>query len=173
MVSDFYFCCLNQHILILHEGRMFSHTMSILTYNHVPPILSQYISVLDDKFKAWAACDKISWITTSGQWTMSTSQKVNNLQLSETTAGINFHFAIVTEEEILQLLTCLECAVLLPSLYVLTPLFSSIMVNSCFWNTSHVPTNILPLFTLISENNCFLLLLLLLLLGQVKKKISG
>ena len=101
---------------------------------------------------------------------MSTSQKVNNLQLSETTAGINFHFAIVTEEEILQLLTCLECTVLLPSLYVLTPLFSSIMVNSCFWNTSHVPTNILPLFTLISENNCFLLLLLLLLLGQVKKK---
>ena len=25
-------------------------------YNHVPPILSQYKSVLDDKFKAWAAC---------------------------------------------------------------------------------------------------------------------
>ena len=29
-VSDLYFCCLNQHILILHEGRMFSHTKSYM-----------------------------------------------------------------------------------------------------------------------------------------------
>ena len=28
-------------------------------YDHVPPILSQYKSVLDDKFKAWAACARI------------------------------------------------------------------------------------------------------------------
>ena len=48
-VSDLYFCCLNRHILILHEGRMFSHTMSYI-------IMCQYKFVLDDKFKAWAAC---------------------------------------------------------------------------------------------------------------------
>ena len=29
-------------------------------HDHVPPILSQYKSVLDDKFKAWAACGKHS-----------------------------------------------------------------------------------------------------------------
>ena len=29
-LCDLYFCCLNQHILILHEGRMFSHTKSYM-----------------------------------------------------------------------------------------------------------------------------------------------
>ena len=60
-VSDLYFFCLNQHILILHEGRVFSHTKSyIVLNNRVPPILSQYKSVPDDKFKAWAACAEFS-----------------------------------------------------------------------------------------------------------------
>ena len=36
-------------------------------YNRVPPILSQYKSVLDDNFKAWAACDFIS-SNTNGRW---------------------------------------------------------------------------------------------------------
>ena len=35
-------------------------------YNHIPPILSQYKSVLDDKFKSWAACgDTIKPVWTS------------------------------------------------------------------------------------------------------------
>ena len=55
---------------------------------------------------------------------MSTSREVNNL-LRETMAGINSSFAVVTEE-ILQMLTFLECAVLSSSLYVLIQLFSLI-----------------------------------------------
>ena len=31
-VSDFYFCCLNQHNLILHEGQMFSLTVTKSSY---------------------------------------------------------------------------------------------------------------------------------------------
>ena len=44
-------------------------------------------------------------------------------------AGVN------SEEELLQMRTCLECVVLSPSLYMLIQLFSSISVNSGFWNT--------------------------------------
>ena len=40
--------------MILHEGRTFSHTKSYT--DHVPAILSQYKSALNDKSKAWAAC---------------------------------------------------------------------------------------------------------------------
>ena len=36
--------------MILHEGQMFSHTKSY--------IIMIYKSVLDDKFKAWAACEQ-------------------------------------------------------------------------------------------------------------------
>ena len=42
---------------------------------------------------------------------MSTSQVVDNL-ISETMAGVNSFFAVVTEEEVLQMLTFLECVVL-------------------------------------------------------------
>ena len=45
---------------------------------------------------------------------------------------INFIFMVVTEEEILQMLTFLECVVLSLSLYMLIQLFSSVSVNSGF-----------------------------------------
>ena len=38
-------------------------------------------------------------------------------------AGINFRFAAVTEEEVLPMLTFLDCVVLLPSLFLLIQLF--------------------------------------------------
>ena len=46
--------------------------------------------------------------------------------------GVNFRFAVVTEEEILQMLTYLERVVLSTSLHMLIQLFSSIFVNSGF-----------------------------------------
>ena len=54
-VSDLYFCCLNQHILIITQR---SNVLPYnVLYNHEPPwIPSQCKSVLGDKFKAWAAC---------------------------------------------------------------------------------------------------------------------
>ena len=39
---------------------------------------------------------------------------------------------MVTEEEILQMFTFVECVVLLPSLYMPIQLFSSILANSGF-----------------------------------------
>ena len=59
----------------------------------------------------------------SGQWTLSTSREVNNLWI-ETMTGVNFRFAVVTEEEILQMLTYLERVVLSTSLHMLIQLFS-------------------------------------------------
>ena len=57
---------------------------------------------------------------------------VDNLR-SETVAGINCRFGIVTsEEEILQMLTSLECAVLSPSFYLQIQLLSSVSVNNGF-----------------------------------------
>ena len=50
-------------------------------------------------------------------------------------ASVNTHFAVVTADKILQLLTVGERAVLLPSSYMLDmliKLFSSILVNSGF-----------------------------------------
>ena len=41
----------------------------------------------------------------------------------------NVHLPVVTEEEVLQELTFLECVVLSPSLYILIPVFYSILVN--------------------------------------------
>ena len=55
--------------------------------------------------------------------------------------------AVVPEEEIVQMLTFLECVVLSPSLYVIIQLFSSIL-------RSIVALKILPIFTSISENLC-------------------
>ena len=49
-------------------------------------------------------------------------------------ACINSRFAVVTQEEFLQTLTFLECVVCHPSLFMLIQLFSSISVNSGFWN---------------------------------------
>ena len=65
-----------------------------------------------------------------------TSREVDNLQ-SETMAGVNFRFEVATEEEILQMLTILECVVLLPSLCTLLQLFSSILCHYSprFWRT--------------------------------------
>ena len=62
---------------------------------------------------------------------MSTSREVNDLR-SETMAGINFRSSVVTEKEILQMLTFLECVVMSPSLYMLINLFPSVSVNSGF-----------------------------------------
>ena len=56
---------------------------------------------------------------------------MDNLQ-SETIAGVNSRVAVVTGEEILQMLTFLECVVLSPNLYVLIQYVSSILVNSSF-----------------------------------------
>ena len=50
-------------------------------------------------------------------------------------AGVNIRFAVVTKDEILQMLIFLECFELSPSLYLLLQLFSSISVNSGFKNT--------------------------------------
>ena len=47
-------------------------------------------------------------------------------------AGINTHFAVVSEEGIFQMLVFLECVELLSSLYMLIQLFSSILMNSGF-----------------------------------------
>ena len=63
---------------------------------------------------------------------MSTSWDADILQ-DETIAGVHSRFVVVTEEEILQMLTFLECVVLLPSLYmVIQFIFSSVSVNSGF-----------------------------------------
>ena len=51
---------------------------------------------------------------------------------SATMDGVNYPIAIVTEKEILQMLTFLECVVLSPSLLMLIRLFSLISVNSGF-----------------------------------------
>ena len=54
-------------------------------------------------------------------------------------AGINFRFARVTEEEVLPMLTFLDCVVLLPSLFLLIQLFPLIWVifrstnERCHW----------------------------------------
>ena len=72
-------------------------------------------------------------------------------------AGVNYPIAIVTEKEILQMLTFLECAVLSPSLLMLIRLFSLISVNSGFYNFSYMPgmsVKILSLFTSVLGNNC-------------------
>ena len=61
---------------------------------------------------------------------MSTSRGVGNLW-SEAVAGVNSRLAVMTEEEILQMLTFLERVVLSPSLYMLIQ-FSVISVNSVF-----------------------------------------
>ena len=52
---------------------------------------------------------------------MSTSREEDNLG-SETMAVVNSRFAVVTEEEILQMFIFLECVVLSPSLYMLIQL---------------------------------------------------
>ena len=62
---------------------------------------------------------------------MSTSREVDNLR-SVTMVGVKFRLAAVTEAEILQMLTFLECVVLPPSLYMLIRLFYSILVSSSF-----------------------------------------
>ena len=62
---------------------------------------------------------------------MSTSREVDNLR-SVTMVGVKFRLATVTEAEILQMLTFLECVVLPPSLYMPIRLFYSILVNSSF-----------------------------------------
>ena len=46
-------------------------------------------------------------------------------------AAVNSHFAVVTEEEILQMLSSRECVVLSVSLYS-TQLLSSVAVDSVF-----------------------------------------
>ena len=52
--------------------------------------------------------------------------------LSETMASVNSPFAVVTEEEILQIITFLEWFMLSSSLCTLIQSFSSISVNSGF-----------------------------------------
>ena len=47
-------------------------------------------------------------------------------------SGLNSRFAVVTEEEILQMFTFLECTVFSPSLYMLIQLISSISVPNGF-----------------------------------------
>ena len=47
-------------------------------------------------------------------------------------AAVNSRFAVVTEEEILQMLSSRECVVLSVSLYRLTQLLSSVAVDSVF-----------------------------------------
>ena len=82
---------------------------------------------------------------------MSTSREVDNL-LSETMTSVNSHFAVATEEEILQMFAFLECVVLSPSLYIffmLIQLFSSI----CMGQASIIFCRYSD-FASISENNC-------------------
>ena len=61
---------------------------------------------------------------------------------SETVAAVNSCFAVVTEEEILQVLTFLDC-LLLPSWYILIQLIFSISVNSGFKNIHLSPCHAL------------------------------
>ena len=65
-----------------------------------------------------------------------------NRQYQQPDMWINSRFAVVTEEEILQMRTFLECVVLSPKLYMLIQLSSSISVNCDFQNiqlhSSHV-----------------------------------
>ena len=51
---------------------------------------------------------------------------------SETTAGVNSHFALVIEQEILQMLPFLKCVVFSLSLFTLIQLLFSNSVNSDF-----------------------------------------
>ena len=63
---------------------------------------------------------------------MFTSQEIYNLR-SETVTGVNSRFAVMTEEEISQMPTFLDCVVLSLSSYTLIQLFSeSISVTSGF-----------------------------------------
>ena len=62
---------------------------------------------------------------------MSTSREVDDLR-SETMAVVNSRFAVVTEKEILQMISFPECVVLSPSLYIVIQLFLSISVESGF-----------------------------------------
>ena len=62
---------------------------------------------------------------------MSTSREVDDLR-SETMAVVNSRFAVVTEKEILQMISFAECVVLSPSLYIVIQLFLSISVESGF-----------------------------------------
>ena len=62
---------------------------------------------------------------------MFTSREVGYLS-SETIASVNSRFAVLTEEEILQIRTFLERVVWSPSLYFRIHLFSSLSVNSGF-----------------------------------------
>ena len=73
------------------------------------------------------------WFAICDYWTIFISWEVDILR-SETKAGVGSRFWVATEKEILQMLTFLECVVLLPSLYVIivNTLFPSIVVNSGF-----------------------------------------
>ena len=82
--------------------------------------------------------------------------EVDNLR-TETMAGVNSHFAAVIEEEILEMLTFLECFVLSEFVYPNTIISSisgrRIVAFRIFISMLCMSVNILPLFTETEGNN--------------------